>query len=183
MPPLTLAALRFALSAVPAVFFVKRPAAPLRLVAAYGLLLGVGEFGLLFTAIGLGAPAGLSSILLQSQAFFTALLAALLLGERLHAHNVAGMAVAGAGRVAAFSLVVPVFGIASAALVLGERFAPLDGVGAGLVVAGLLLHVFGGRLLVSRARGALQWLPAPGRHPDPAGPRRLCPTRRQHGNR
>lgn len=52
----------------------------------------------------------------------------------------------GAGRVAAFSLVVPVFGIASATLVLGERFAPLDGVGAGLVVAGLLLHVFGGRL-------------------------------------
>ena len=97
VPPLFLAALRFLFSALPAVFLVRRPAAPLRSLAAYGLLLGVGEFGFLFTAIKLGAPAGLSSILLQSQAFFTALLVAAALKERLRARNVAGMAVAAAG--------------------------------------------------------------------------------------
>src|SRR5258708_31715271 len=74
--PPPVAALRFVLVAVPAVFFVKRPRASWRLVAAYGLFLGVGEFGLLFTAIKLGAPTGLSSLILQAPAFFTALLAA-----------------------------------------------------------------------------------------------------------
>lgn len=259
VPPLALAALRFLFSALPAVFFVKRPAVPWRSLARYGLLLGVGEFGLLFTAIKLGAPSGLSSILLQSQAFFTAILAVVFLKERLQAHNTAGMIIAGAGlaafavssgggagssmplvplfmillaavawaganvaarkmpgagglglmvwssvfspiplavlsllfegpkavgaalssmrlltigavaylvllstllgygiwnglimrhgagRIAPFSLMVPVFGVASASLVLGERFGPSDIVGAVLILAGLLVHVFGGR--------------------------------------
>jgi O-acetylserine/cysteine efflux transporter len=266
VPPLALAALRFVFSALPAVFLVGRPKAPLRKVAAYGLLLGVGEFGFLFTAIKLGAPTGLSSILLQSQAFFTAALAALFLGEKLRPHNAAGMAIAGAGlavfalsglgpsgaagldlplllmvlaaglgwaganvvtrtmpdagafslmvwssifsplplaalslafegpaaiaaaftsvsaltigalaylvvlstlfgygvwnhlimrhgagRIAPFSLMVPVFGIASASLVLGESFGLRDALGAGLILAGLLIHVFGGRSAERRA--------------------------------
>jgi len=263
VPPLMLAALRFLFCVLPAIFFVKRPAAPMGWIAAYGLLLGVGEFGLLFTAIKLGAPSGLSSILLQSQAFFTAVLAAIFLGEKLKAHNAAGMVVAGAGlavfaltsgaaggasggmtlpllgmillaglgwalanvaarkmpgvdalglmvwsslfsplplaalsfafegpaatgaalssislttiaalaylvllstllgyglwngliirygaaRIAPFSLMVPVFGLASASLVLGEAFGPLESLGAALVLVGLLVHVFGGRIL------------------------------------
>ncbi|MDP3178442.1 MAG: hypothetical protein Q8M76_11105 [Spirochaetaceae bacterium] len=57
--------------------------APTRSIATYGLLLGVGEFGLFFTPIKLGAPSGLFSILLQSQAFFTAVGAALVLGGLL----------------------------------------------------------------------------------------------------
>ncbi len=97
VPPLLLAAMRFILSAFPAVLFVKRPRVPVVYLAAYGLLLGVGEFGLLFTAIKLGAPAGLSSIILQSQAFFTALLAVAFLKERMHPHNIAGMGMAAVG--------------------------------------------------------------------------------------
>jgi O-acetylserine/cysteine efflux transporter len=259
MPPLMLAALRFVFSALPAVFFVRRPKAPMRLIASYGLLLGVGEFGFLFTAIKLGAPSGLSSILLQFQAFFTAILASVLLKEKLRAHNAAGMAVAaaglavfalpsaqaaggmslpllgmilvaalgwalaniaarkvkgtgalglmawsslfsplplaalslliegpaatgaalsslslltigalaylvilstllgyglwnglimrhGAGRIAPFSLLVPIFGLASASLVYGEGFGARSAAGAALILAGLLLHVFGGRV-------------------------------------
>lgn len=99
VPPLALAALRFFFSAIPAILFVKRPRAPLGRVAAYGLFLGVGEFGFLFTAIKLGAPAGLSSILLQAQAFLTALLAAIFLGERVKLHNIAGMVIAALGLV------------------------------------------------------------------------------------
>lgn len=97
VPPLLLAAIRFVLSAFPAMLFVKRPKVPMAYLAAYGLLLGVGEFGLLFTAIKLGAPAGLSSIMLQSQAFFTALLAVAFLKEHIHAHNVVGMVLAALG--------------------------------------------------------------------------------------
>jgi O-acetylserine/cysteine efflux transporter len=273
VPPLTLAALRFFFSALPAVFLVKRPAAPMGKVAAYGLFLGVGEFGFLFTAIKLGAPAGLSSILLQSQAFFTAILASILLGERLRPHSAIGMAVAAAGlaafamspgsasggmtlpllgmillaglgwalanltakqmalanvsarrmpgvdalglmvwsslfsplplaalsfalegpaaigaafsslslvtigalaylvlfstllgyglwngliirhgasRIAPFSLMVPIFGLVSASLVLGESFSSREALGAFLILAGLLVHVFGGRLAKGR---------------------------------
>jgi len=97
VPPLLLAALRFIFVALPAVFFVKRPRAPWRLVAAYGLFLGVGEFGLLFTAIKLGAPTGQSSLILQAQAFFTAILAALLLDERFGLQSVIGLLIAGSG--------------------------------------------------------------------------------------
>ena len=45
-PPLMFAALRFFFSAVPALFFIKRPATPWRYLAAYGVLLGAGQFGL-----------------------------------------------------------------------------------------------------------------------------------------
>ena len=257
LPPLMLAALRFALSAFPAVLFIPRPRAPLSRVAAYGIALGLGQFGFLFTAIKLGAPAGLSSILLQSQAFLTALLAALFLKERLRPRSLAGMVLAagglaifasagqgggglsafllalillaalgwaganiiartmpgesalslvawsslfsplplallslalegpaaigaafsslswktgaallylvlmatylgyglwnrlimrhGAARIAPFSLLVPLFGVASATLVLGERFRALDAAGAALVLCGLLVHALGGR--------------------------------------
>ena len=48
LPPLLLAALRFALAAVPLVFFVRRPQASWGNLAFYGLVIGVGQFGLLF---------------------------------------------------------------------------------------------------------------------------------------
>jgi len=97
VPPLFLAAARFTFAAFPAILFVPRPAVPWSWLIAYGLFLGVGEFGLLFSAIKLGAPSGLSSIILQSQAFFTLILAALTLRERPRPASLAGMAVAALG--------------------------------------------------------------------------------------
>ncbi|QEL54910.1 EamA family transporter [Chromobacterium paludis] len=94
VPPLLLGALRFTLVALPAVFIVKRPAVPWRWLALYGLTMGVGQFGCLFSAIKLGMPAGLASVVLQSQAFFTLLLARLFLGERWQASQLAGLALA-----------------------------------------------------------------------------------------
>jgi len=97
VPPLLLACLRFVLAAVPAAFFIRRPKASMLKIASYGLVLGVGEFGLLFCAIKLGASSGLSSLVLQSQAFFTALLAALFLKETLRVRHGIGMILAFAG--------------------------------------------------------------------------------------
>jgi O-acetylserine/cysteine efflux transporter len=97
MPPLLLCALRFALAALPAVFFIQRPAASLPLTVSFGLVLGVVKFGLLFTAIALGMPAGLASLVLQAQAFFTILFAAALLAERPLPHQVMGGVVASIG--------------------------------------------------------------------------------------
>ena len=83
LPPLLFAALRFTLAAVPLVFIVKRPAVPWRDLAAYGVLIGVGQFGLLFIAIdGFIAP-GLASLVVQTQVVFTIALAMRGTGERL----------------------------------------------------------------------------------------------------
>ncbi len=99
VPPLLLACLRFVLASLPAVFFVRRPRVGWKLLVGYGLFLGVGQFGFLFTAIQWGAPAGLSSVILQVQAFFTALLAVALLGEKFRWNHAVGLLVAGAGLV------------------------------------------------------------------------------------
>ncbi|NYT61511.1 EamA family transporter [Alcaligenaceae bacterium] len=97
IPPLLLGVLRFSLVAFPAVFFVKRPAVSLRVLFLYSLTLSLGQFIFLFTAIYVGMPAGLASLVLQSQAFFTVLMAAIFLGERVHRHNILGIAIAVVG--------------------------------------------------------------------------------------
>jgi O-acetylserine/cysteine efflux transporter len=97
VPPFALAATRFTFAALPMVFFVRRPEAPVRLVVAYGLLIGVGQFGLLFLAISLGMSAGLASLLAQLQVFFTIALAALIAGDRATREQLIGAFVAGLG--------------------------------------------------------------------------------------
>ncbi|MFI6107740.1 EamA family transporter [Streptomyces sp. NPDC051310] len=93
-PPLLFSALRFLVAALPAVFFVGRPKVAWKWIAGVGLALGVAKFGLLFTGLDRGAPAGLSSLVLQVQAVFTALFAFAALGERPGRTRLAGMAVA-----------------------------------------------------------------------------------------
>ncbi|MAE22487.1 EamA family transporter [Pseudomonas chengduensis] len=268
MPPMLMGALRFMLAAFPAILFVRRPQVPLRWMLAYGMTISVGQFAFLFYAMYVGMPAGLASLVLQSQAFFTLFFAALFLGERLRGSNLLGLLIAASGlvliglqggqamtlagfaltiaaasmwalgnvvtrklgkvnlvglvvwgslipplpflalslwlegpelisqslrtlsldsllvlaylafgatllgyglwsrllsrypasQVAPFSLLVPVVGISSSALLLGERLGGLQMVGAALVMAGLLINVWGGRLLDSwrqRAPGAV----------------------------
>ncbi|MFF7710039.1 EamA family transporter [Pseudomonas sp. NPDC007930] len=265
LPPMLLGALRFALVAFPAVFFVRRPALPWRWLIAYGATISLGQFAFLFEAMAHGMPPGLASLVLQSQAFFTLFFAAAFLGERLRPASVLGLLIAAgglaliglqhgdgqgvpllaivltlcggaswamgnvltrrfgsvnlmglviwgaivpplpfmalawyfdgperiaqallnisgssilalvylavvasmlgyglwsrllsrypAGKVAPFSLLVPVVGLASAALLLGERLAPLQWWGGLLVMVGLLVNVFGPQLL-------RRWAPA-----------------------
>ncbi|WP_435862137.1 EamA family transporter [Streptomyces rubiginosohelvolus] len=100
-PPLLFSALRFLAAAVPAIFLLGRPSVAWKWVVGVGLVLGVGKFGLLFIGMDQGMPAGLSSLVLQIQAVFTALFAALALSERPGRIRVAGMAVALAGIVVA----------------------------------------------------------------------------------
>jgi O-acetylserine/cysteine efflux transporter len=262
LPPMLLGALRFVLAALP-VFFVRRPNLPWRLLIAYGATISLGQFVFLFQAMANGMPAGLASLVLQSQAFFTLAFAAMFLGERMRAANLLGLLVAGggllliglqngnsstllgivltliaasmwamgnvltrsfgkvnlmglviwgslippipffllslwlegpqrieealvnislssilallylaiiatllgyglwsrllsrypAGQVAPFSLLVPVVGLSSSAVLLGERLSALQWLGAGLVMLGLLVNVFGGRLW-QRLQGA-----------------------------
>ncbi|MCP3707373.1 EamA family transporter [Paraburkholderia sp. CNPSo 3274] len=97
VPPLLLGALRFMLAAFPAVLFVKRPQMPLRWLLAYGATISLGQFAFLFTAMYVGMPAGLASVVLQAQAFFTLGFAAVFLREHFHAQNVIGLLIAAGG--------------------------------------------------------------------------------------
>src|SRR5689334_14346376 len=96
-PPLLFAALRFGLIAFPAVFFVPRPDVRWLAVAAVGLFICVGQFGLLFVAMKMGLPAGLASVIAPLQPVFTIPLAAVALGERPRPRQVAGVGIAVAG--------------------------------------------------------------------------------------
>lgn len=264
VPPMLLGALRFALVAFPAVLFVPRPKIALKWLVAYGATISFGQFAFLFSAMYVGMPAGLASLVLQSQAFFTLTIAAIVLREPIRWFHLAGMAVAAGGlavigmagggsvtgmttagflltlcaafswasgnivtkrvgpvnvvslvvwgavippvpffllsywlegpeqiahslanisassigaivylsfgatifgyslwsrllaryaasQVAPLTLLVPVVGLVSAAVLLGERLVPAQWLGGAVVMAGLLLNVFGGRLAARRA--------------------------------
>ena len=262
VPPMLLGALRFTLAALPAVFFVKRPAISWKWLLAYGATISLGQFSFLFSAMYVGMPAGLASLVLQAQAFFTLLMAVLFLGERFRPQNLIGLIIAAGGlifigmesggnlsvlgfvltlcaaamwgmgnivtkrigqvemlglvvwgsivppipfyllsywlegpdrivsalqgiststilavnylafnatlqgycqwsrllsrypasQVAPFSLLVPIIGIASAAVFLDEQLTSFQLVGALLVMGGLAVNVFGGRLFAPRQR-------------------------------
>ena len=97
LPPLLFATLRFTLVAFPAVFFIKRPAVPWRLLAAYGGLIGAGQFGLLFIAMKSNITPGLASLVVQSQVFFTIGLAMAIAHEKIRAFQIAALVLAFAG--------------------------------------------------------------------------------------
>jgi O-acetylserine/cysteine efflux transporter len=97
--PFTFATYAFLLSAVPAIMLVRRPPVSWWLLPAFGLTLGIGEFGSLFLAMRASIAPSLASIVLQAQAFFTAILAAFLFRERVSTRTVLSFAVAGLGLV------------------------------------------------------------------------------------
>jgi len=99
VPPLFLGALRFAAAAFPALLFVRAPRLPIGLYLKYGMTIAVGQFACLFTAIHLGMPSGLASLVLQSQAFFTLIFAAVFLKEAWRPSQLVGLALAAGGLV------------------------------------------------------------------------------------
>ncbi|MFC8826783.1 EamA family transporter [Streptomyces sp. NPDC057137] len=137
-PPLLFSALRFLAAAVPAVFFVGRPKVAWKWVVAVGLVLGVAKFGLLFVGMDQGMSAGLSSLVLQIQAVFTAVFAAIVLGERPGGARLAGMTIAlagiavaavdegASGPLAAFALVIAAAACWGASNVLTRKASPPD---------------------------------------------------------
>lgn len=97
LPPMLLVALRYTFAAVPAIFFVKRPDIGWKYILAYGMAVGVGQFSCLFCAMNIGMPAGTSSVILQSQVFFTLIFAAVLLKEHLRIFHALGVIIAAIG--------------------------------------------------------------------------------------
>lgn len=94
--PPQLTALRFLIAALPAAL-LPRPRVPGRSLIAVGLTVFTGQFWFQFFGIAAGTPPGLASIVVQTQALVTILLAALALRERPTRRQWVGIAAALAG--------------------------------------------------------------------------------------
>ena len=95
--PLILAGIRFSLCALPAIFFIRKPDVAWRYIIGYGLVFGIGLWGVVNLGIKAGLSAGIASLVLQFSAFFTILLGGLVFKEALTRFQVLGMLVALAG--------------------------------------------------------------------------------------
>ena len=180
VPPLLFLAVRFVVVCVPAVFFVRRPGLPWRDLALIGVFTSLGQFALMYLALELGMPPGLSSLVLQAQVLLTVVIAALWLRERPSVAQRVGVALGGAGLVTiaagrglsapVLPLVVLVLAAVSWAVgnVLTRRAGSLSGAGSGLGVtvwSGLVVPVpalalslvFEGPAAIGHALGNVQW--------------------------
>jgi O-acetylserine/cysteine efflux transporter len=99
IPPTLFVAIRFVVVLVPAIFLVPRPNLPWRDVVTIGAFMSLGQFGLLYSALAVGMPAGLASLVLQAQVVGTVLIAALVLHERPNRTQVVGVLVGVVGLV------------------------------------------------------------------------------------
>ena len=133
--PFQLGAARYLCAALPLVLLVRPPRMHWRWVLLFGLFQGVGQFGFLFMGLKVGMTAGLASVLLQTQVFFTALLGFALLRERPGLPLRVGMGLAALGLVCfAMNYVGPGSGM---------------GVAAATTLAGLLLTLCGAAMWAS----------------------------------
>ena len=140
LPPLTLALLRFTLAFLPLALLLPRPKVAWSNLAAYGVLIGAGQFGLLFTAMRADITPGLASLVVQSQAFFTIAMAMRLTGERMAGYQIA-------------ALLLATTGIATIALHTDGSATPL-----GLTLVLLAAASWAGGNMVSRAAGSVNML-------------------------
>ena len=140
LPPLLFAALRFTFALLPAVFFLPRPEVSWRNLAAYGLLIGVGQFGVLYLAMRGHITPGLASLVVQTQVFFTI-----------------GLAMRGSGEVVRGFQWVALLLAAAGVVVIGAH------TGGDTTVAGVLMVLFAalswaGGNIVSRRAGRVNML-------------------------
>ncbi|MDD2371000.1 MAG: EamA family transporter [Firmicutes bacterium] len=94
MPPMMLVAFRFTLAAIPAVFFIKKPNISWKYIVAYGMTAYFGQFACDIYSLYLGMPAGIASVIMQSNVFFIFIFSAILLKEKIKAREIIGLVVA-----------------------------------------------------------------------------------------
>ena len=103
--PLILAGIRFTLCALPAIFFIAKPDVQWRYIIGYGLVFGVGLWGVVNLGIHSGLSAGIASLVLQFSAFFTLLLGSWFFKEAIYRYQLAGMVIALGGLFSVISIV------------------------------------------------------------------------------
>lgn len=99
VPPFALSGWRFFMAAIPLIFFVGKPQVAWRWLVLYALFISIGQFVVLFIALNLGMPAGLMSLVVQTQVFFTIGLAVAFWRESVQRWHIVGALVAAIGLV------------------------------------------------------------------------------------
>ena len=94
LDPFTLAGVRFLLCAFPLIFFVSKPDVSMGYVIAYGLIFGVGLWGMVSLGIYFGISAGMASLVLQMSAFLTVIMGVVFLREEVDVVKIIGFALA-----------------------------------------------------------------------------------------
>ncbi len=95
---------------------------PWHKLAAFGVLLGVGQFALLFLAMRGDISPGLASLVIQVQVFFTIGLSLVTLGERVRGYQLAGLVLAVAGLAVIATHLDATLTVKGLALVLSAAF-------------------------------------------------------------
>jgi O-acetylserine/cysteine efflux transporter len=86
-PPFLFAALRYTFAFLPLALFMPMPQVSWINLCAYGLAIGVGQFGVLFFALDGRISPGLASLVIQTQVFFTIGFAMFFAKERLRLYQ------------------------------------------------------------------------------------------------
>ena len=97
IPPLLFCTIRFLLASIPAVFLLKKPDIAWHYICLYGLFMFALQFGLMFEGMHFGAPPGLSSLIAQTQVFFTLILGGVFFNEKPTKIQLGGALVAFSG--------------------------------------------------------------------------------------
>ena len=92
--PFVLTGIRFALAALPLVFFIKRPAVKFSYVVAYGIIFGLGMWGVINYGIQVGVSPGIASLIIQLSVFFTMGWGFLLFKEKIRGAQMLGAVLA-----------------------------------------------------------------------------------------
>ncbi|WP_444921713.1 EamA family transporter [Microbulbifer sp. CnH-101-G] len=92
--PMLLTALRFALAAIPAIFFIPRPPVAWRYILSYSLVFGTGIWGLTTYSVTAGLSPGMASLLLQLNAAITVLIGWMILKETISTQKLLGASLA-----------------------------------------------------------------------------------------
>jgi O-acetylserine/cysteine efflux transporter len=138
LPPFLFVALRFTVCAFPFALFIPRPRVPWRWLAAYGIVIGAGQFALLFYAMRADISPGMASLVIQVQVFFTIALSMWIFGEKTTAVTWVGTLLAAAG--------LAVIGL--------HLDATITAVGVAIVVTGALAWALGNIVVKHVARQA-----------------------------
>lgn len=89
--PFVLIALRFLFAALPAIFFVKKPNVAWRYIALYGVLCGVGVWGMMAMSLFYGLSVGTASLILEFGVFISVLMGWLFLHEKINSSFKVGL--------------------------------------------------------------------------------------------
>ena len=102
--PILLTALRFTFAVFPAIFFVRRPPEAIRYLIAYGIVFGLGVWGMMVWSINLGVSAGMAGLLMNMSLIPSLAIGYFFLKENLTPYKILGAVLAIAGLLACITI-------------------------------------------------------------------------------